>query len=79
MTVKIPNRIDELPISKPRYVGRGVPRIEDRGLITGRTEFIDNVNVTGMLHCAILRSPVAHARIVSIDTREAEKLPASSP
>ena len=32
-------------------------------LVTGRTEFIDNVNVTGMLHCAILRSPFAHARI----------------
>ncbi|MFQ5417246.1 MAG: xanthine dehydrogenase family protein molybdopterin-binding subunit, partial [Myxococcota bacterium] len=75
MTVEIPNRIDELPITEARYVGRAVPRIEDAGLITGRTEFIDNVSVTGMLHCAILRSPVAHARIASIDTRGAEKLP----
>ena len=41
----------------------------------GQTEFIDNVVLPRMLHCAILRSPHAHARIVAIDTSEAEKLP----
>ena len=43
--------------------------------MTGRTEFIDNMVMPGMLHCAILRSPHAHARIVSIDTSAAEALP----
>jgi CO/xanthine dehydrogenase Mo-binding subunit len=75
MAVKIPNGLDELPTSAPRYVGRAVKRVEDPGLLTGRTEFIDNVSQTGMLHCAILRSPVAHARITQIDISEALKLP----
>jgi len=75
MAVKIPNSIDELPTSNPRFIGRGVKRVEDTGLITGRTEFIDNVNLTGMLHCAILRSPTAHAKIESIDVSAALELP----
>jgi CO/xanthine dehydrogenase Mo-binding subunit len=75
MAVKIPNSVDELPNSAPRYIGRGVVRVEDAGLVTGRTEFIDNVTRTGMLHCAILRSPIAHARIGKIDVSAAEALP----
>ncbi len=38
-----------------------VDRLEDPPLLTGRTEFIDNVVLPRMLHCAILRSPHAHA------------------
>jgi CO/xanthine dehydrogenase Mo-binding subunit len=75
MAVKIPNSIDELPTSNPRFIGRGVKRVEDTGLVTGRTEFIDNVNLTGMLHCAILRSPIAHAKIEKIDVSAALELP----
>jgi len=75
MSVQIPKTLEDFPNSAPRWVGRGVPRVEDPHLVTGRTEFIDNVVLPGMLHAAILRSPVAHARIVSIDINEAEKLP----
>ena len=75
MAVKIPNNVDELPTSALRYVGRAVKRVEDPGLLTGRTEFIDDVSRTGMLHCAILRSPIAHARITGMDVSEAAKLP----
>jgi len=75
MAVKIPNRFDELPTSNRRFIGHGVRRIEDANLVTGRTEFIDNVSLAGMVHCAILRSPIAHARITSIDTSAAEALP----
>src|SRR5689334_22179063 len=64
-----------LPNTAPRYVGQPVERIEDPALLTGQTEFIDNVVLPRMLHCAILRSPHAHARITAIDTSEAEKLP----
>jgi CO/xanthine dehydrogenase Mo-binding subunit len=74
MAVKIPNSISDLPTSKPRYIGRSVTRVEDPQLLTGRTEFIDNVTLPNMLHCAIVRSPYAHARIKSIDTAAAEKL-----
>jgi CO/xanthine dehydrogenase Mo-binding subunit len=75
MTVRIPRSLDELPVSAPRWVGRVVNRVEDASLLTGRTEFIDDVNLTGMLHCAILRSPVAHAGVVKVDTSAAERLP----
>ncbi|MAE97280.1 MAG: carbon monoxide dehydrogenase [Deltaproteobacteria bacterium] len=74
MSIEIPKTLDDLPNSSPRWVGRGVPRVEDPHLVTGRTEFIDNVVLPGMLHAAILRSPIAHARIRSVDTSQAEKL-----
>jgi len=75
MSFEIPKSLEDLPNSKPRFVGADVPRVEDPQLVTGRVEFIDNVVLPRMLHAAILRSPMAHARITSIDTSEAEKLP----
>jgi CO/xanthine dehydrogenase Mo-binding subunit len=73
--VDIPKTIEGLPTSSPRWIGKSVRRVEDPLLITGRAEFIDNVTLPRMLHCAILRSPYAHARIKGVDTNEAEKLP----
>ena len=70
----VPKRMEDLPTSAPRFVGRSVKRVEDRSLVTGRTEFIDNVSLPGMLHCAILRSPYPHARIKRVDTSAAERL-----
>ncbi len=75
MTSRIPNKIADLPNSSPRFIGQEVERVEDRQLVSGKTEFIDNVSLPGMLHCAILRSPNAHAKITSIDTSAAEKMP----
>ena len=75
MAVEIPKRLEDLPTSARRWVGRHVQRREDAALLTGRTEFIDDVVLPRMLHCAILRSPFAHARVVKVDTREAESLP----
>lgn len=75
MSVNIPRSLKDLPISAPGYAGRTVNRVEDPSLLTGRTEFIDNLQLPGMLHCAILRSPYAHARIKSVDATEAGKLP----
>jgi carbon-monoxide dehydrogenase large subunit len=54
-----------------RLVGRSVRRKEDRPLLTGAARFVDDVHRPGMLHAAILRSPHAHARVISIDAREA--------
>ncbi|MFN8543399.1 MAG: xanthine dehydrogenase family protein molybdopterin-binding subunit [Candidatus Binatia bacterium] len=71
----IPKRLEDLPTTTPRFVGREVARVEDRAHVTGRTEFIDNVHLPGMLHCAILRSPYPHARIVRVDASAAERLP----
>jgi carbon-monoxide dehydrogenase large subunit len=55
----------------------GAPRLrkEDARLITGRTMWTENITLPGMLHLAILRSPMAHARITSIDVSPALELP----
>nr|WP_042193808.1 xanthine dehydrogenase family protein molybdopterin-binding subunit [Kibdelosporangium sp. MJ126-NF4] len=55
-------------------IGARVSRIEDVRLLTGRGQFIDDVRLPGMLEAAILRSPVPHARITSIDTSRAVAL-----
>src|SRR6266576_4479318 len=52
-----------------------VPRKEDARFVRGRGTFVDDIQLPGMLHGAILRSPLAHARIVSIDTSAAEAHP----
>jgi len=52
-------------------VGSARRRKEDARLITGRTNWTENVTLPGMLHLAILRSPMAHARITSLDVKPA--------
>jgi len=74
MPDEIPKTIAGLPTSKARFIGKPMQRIEDPLLVSGRVEFIDNAALPGMLHCAILRSPFPHARIVRIDTSRAEAL-----
>jgi carbon-monoxide dehydrogenase large subunit len=56
-------------------IGQARRRKEDAHLITGRTTWTDNLTLPGLLHLAILRSPMAHARITSIDTTEAKNRP----
>jgi carbon-monoxide dehydrogenase large subunit len=48
-----------------------VRRKEDARFIRGRGQFVDDIQLPGMLHGAILRSPLAHAQILSIDTESA--------
>lgn len=55
-----------------KEIGRDRRRKEDQRLITGRTRWTDNFTLPGMLHLAMVRSPFAHARIVSIDTEAAK-------
>jgi aerobic carbon-monoxide dehydrogenase large subunit len=56
-------------------IGTSRRRKEDARLVTGRTRWTDNIVLPGMLHMAILRSPHAHARIVSVDTQPALSRP----
>ena len=58
-----------------RSFGEPIERNEDRRLLTGQALFIDDVELPGMLHAALLRSPVAHARIVKIDVARALQRP----
>jgi carbon-monoxide dehydrogenase large subunit len=55
--------------------GQAVKRVEDASLLVGRGQFTDNVTVEGAAHVAFLRSPYAHARIVSVDTAAAAGMP----
>jgi carbon-monoxide dehydrogenase large subunit len=56
-------------------VGRARVRKEDARLITGRTRWTDNMTLNGMLHIAMVRSPVAHGRITGINVDAAKELP----
>jgi carbon-monoxide dehydrogenase large subunit len=58
-----------------RHIGSDVPRREDRRLLTGRGCYIDDLAVPGALHACFVRSPHAHARILSIDTAAACEVP----
>ncbi|MBV8994139.1 MAG: xanthine dehydrogenase family protein, partial [Pseudonocardiales bacterium] len=55
--------------------GRARKRKEDARLITGRTRWTDNITLSGMLHIAMVRSPLAHARITGIDIMAAKQIP----
>lgn len=54
-------------------VGQARRRKEDRRLLTGRTRWTDNLILPGMVHLSLLRSPVAHATITTLDTDEARR------
>jgi aerobic carbon-monoxide dehydrogenase large subunit len=55
-------------------LGRARLRKEDARLITGQTNWTDNMTLPGMLHMAFLRSPQAHARITRVDVSGAMKI-----
>jgi len=57
-----------------RAVGTSVPRKEDRKLVTGNGQFLDNIDLPGQLWLAVVRSPYAHAGITKVDLAEARKL-----
>ncbi|MDP8922765.1 MAG: xanthine dehydrogenase family protein molybdopterin-binding subunit [Chloroflexota bacterium] len=56
-------------------IGVAIPRHDAPEKVTGRTEYVDDVRLRGMLHTRVLRSPHAHARIVRTDTSRAKALP----
>ncbi len=54
-----------------RYVGRRIPRRNDARLLRGRGHFVDDIELPGMLHAAIVRSPAAHGIVRSFDATAA--------
>ncbi len=61
-------------MSETRYFGKRIKRNEDPRLLTGQALFVDDVNLPNMGHVAFVRSPHAHARILSIDVSAAEEM-----
>lgn len=57
------------------YVGARVKRKEDPRLITGSSTYVDDLQLTGLLHVVVVRSQHAHARIKSINTARAAEAP----
>jgi CO/xanthine dehydrogenase Mo-binding subunit/aerobic-type carbon monoxide dehydrogenase small subunit (CoxS/CutS family) len=58
-----------------RYIGVNVRRIDAPSKVSGALRYAGDMVMPGMLHLQVLRSPHAHARVVSIDTSEAEAMP----
>ncbi|GAA1027283.1 MULTISPECIES: xanthine dehydrogenase family protein molybdopterin-binding subunit [Amycolatopsis] len=57
------------------YVGTSPPRREDDGLLTGSARFVGDLNLPGMAFAAVVRSPIAHGRLLKCDTSAAAASP----
>jgi aerobic carbon-monoxide dehydrogenase large subunit len=62
-------------IGANRYIGSPVERIEDFRFLRGRGQFVGDLKREGMLHAAILRSPIAHGRLIAVDATVALTIP----
>jgi len=58
-----------------KFIGQSIKRVEDKRFITGKGRYTDDIVLPGMLHAHFVRSPYAHARVVSVDTAEALAIP----
>lgn len=58
-----------------KYVGKAIPRYDGIGHVTGKTVFVDDIALPGMLYTKVLRSPVHKGVIRNIDTSAAESMP----
>jgi CO/xanthine dehydrogenase Mo-binding subunit len=60
---------------KFKYIGQPTPVIEDRRFVRGRGRYINDLELPGMLHVAVVPAPVAHARLLSVDVSRALRRP----
>ncbi len=61
--------------ARAKFVGRSVPRLEDRPLLTGQGRFAADISFPGQWHMRVVRSPMAHGRLKAIDAAPALALP----
>jgi carbon-monoxide dehydrogenase large subunit len=66
---------DRAAAAPEKEIGKARRRKEDARLITGKTTWTDNMVLPGMLHIAVVRSPVAHAKITNVDLTAAQQAP----
>ncbi|MBW3097421.1 xanthine dehydrogenase family protein molybdopterin-binding subunit [Pseudohoeflea coraliihabitans] len=69
--------VDSIPskISRPKYIGEPVQRLEDPRLLTGAGRFTSDIRLERMVHLAFVRSDQAHAKISEIDFGDALEMP----
>ena len=66
----------EIPVFRPfRVIGQDIARIQGYGIVTNQGTYTENLRMNGMLFMRTLRSRYPHAKIKSIDTTAAEKIP----
>jgi aerobic carbon-monoxide dehydrogenase large subunit len=63
------------PTAPDKWVGQALRRKEDPRMITGQGRYVDDIILQGMQYMAVVRSPEAHAKIVSIDASAAKAIP----
>ena len=63
------------PNAQLAVIGKSIPRINGRAKVTGAAPFTVDVKLPGMLYARLLRSPLPHARVMSIDIGAAERHP----
>jgi CO/xanthine dehydrogenase Mo-binding subunit len=68
------DQLDSLVQAEFSVIGTRLRKVNGVGKVTGAALYTDDITFPGMLHAKILRSPHPHARIISIDTTEAEAL-----
>ena len=61
-------------MKNPELIGKSIPRLDARQKVTGRGVYTDDLKFPGMLHGALVRSPLAHGLIKNIDTKAAAAL-----
>jgi len=71
----IPDEVAFLPEGRHRYIGKPLPRVEARDIVTGRATYAADVRLAGMLHGAIVRPPVRGAKVKSVDDVAARGMP----
>ena len=67
--------LSDQDLLKNREIGKSVNSKLGKKLVTGQGQFIDDLHLPGMLYARFVRSPHAHARIISIDTSDAKAFP----
>jgi CO/xanthine dehydrogenase Mo-binding subunit len=75
LTGPIPDEVSYLPETRRRYIGRPLPRVEARDIVTGRATYAADVRLPGMLHGAIVRPPVRGAQPRAVNGTAARGLP----
>src|SRR5438309_9171760 len=63
------------PENERAYIGKRISRVDGPFKVSGRARYTYDYNPKGLLYGAVLRSPYAKARVVSVDTSAAEKMP----
>src|ERR671929_1313467 len=68
--------LDNLPpVPGSSILGNPVQRLEDGPILRGRARYLDDLHLPGALHAVFVRSTVAHARLLAVDTETARSMP----